>query len=89
MKIARLPGRIRPSGSASKTVAGIPSLRRAKAAVNPTGPAPTTKTGRWNWVAPLLKNISSQENFNHQLIPVFMLSRSRFRIETVFNIPKM
>src|SRR5918999_1732122 len=44
MKIARLPGRCRPSVSASMTVTGRPWARSASAAVRPTGPAPTTTT---------------------------------------------
>src|SRR5690349_13997641 len=43
---ALLPGRTRPRGPASRTVTGSPRAVRASAAVIPTGPAPTTRTGR-------------------------------------------
>src|SRR5690625_3807235 len=49
VKIARLPGRPRPSAPASSTVTGRPRERRARAAVMPTGPAPATRTsGDWD-----------------------------------------
>src|SRR5262245_63807183 len=75
-KIARLPGRDRSAGSASRTVTRRPSARTASAAVKPTGPAPTTST-----CCPSVDRKSTRLNSSHLGISyaVFCLKKKNDR----------